>query len=145
MAAEVSLQHFSCHPWKPSEPSCISSAFPTSHVVVKCFFCLPLVIRLLSSWYSVGYSGWFLYNLVVIPDWSWEDVSVASYSSSTLIFFLNNSLGHRFLLFRGIRNSSENLKVAMDPLPRKMHIHAHFCLKCLWYHWGNSMNCQDGP
>ena len=24
---------------------------------------------------SVGYSGWFLYNLVVIPDWSWEEVS----------------------------------------------------------------------
>ena len=33
------------------------------------FFCLPLVVRLLSSQCSVGYSGWFLYNLVVIPIW----------------------------------------------------------------------------
>ena len=28
---------------------------------------------------------WFLHNLVVIPDWSWEEVSVASTHSSTIL------------------------------------------------------------
>ena len=35
--AEISLQHFSCYPWEPSQPSCISSALPTSLIVVKWF------------------------------------------------------------------------------------------------------------
>ena len=47
-----------------------------------------MVIRLLSSYFSIGYSGSFPYNLVVIPDWSWEEVSVVSTWMSITIFFL---------------------------------------------------------
>ena len=49
------------------------------------FLCLSLVIRLLSTYCSVGYSRWFLYSLIVIPDWSWEEVSVASTYSSIIL------------------------------------------------------------
>ena len=37
LAAEISLQNFSCHPCEPSQPSCAFSTFPTSHIVVKWF------------------------------------------------------------------------------------------------------------
>lgn len=34
-------------------------------------FCKSLVIRLLFSYSSIGYSGWLSYNLIVISVWSW--------------------------------------------------------------------------
>ena len=37
LAAEMFLQPFSCHLWELSQPSCVSSALGTSHVVVKLF------------------------------------------------------------------------------------------------------------
>lgn len=43
-------------------------------------FCNSLVIRLLFSQSSVGYSGWLFYILVLITVWSRESVSVASTS-----------------------------------------------------------------
>ena len=47
------------------------------------------VLRLLSQYYSVVCSRSFLYHLVVIPHWSWEDVSVASTYSSAISDVLN--------------------------------------------------------
>ena len=84
MAAEISLQNFSCHLWEPNPSTpplhCLPVWFRWSG-----FFCLSLVTRLLCSQCSVGYSGWFLYNLVVIPNWSLEEVSVAyTYSFAIL-------------------------------------------------------------
>ena len=56
----------------------------------SCFFCLSMVIRLLSHYCSVVYSGWFLPNLVIIPDWSWREVCVTpTYSSTILNLFFN--------------------------------------------------------
>ena len=49
------------------------------------FCCLSEVIRPLSCYCSVVCSGWFLHNLVVIPDWSWEEVSVKSIHSSAIL------------------------------------------------------------
>ena len=53
-AAEISLRHFSCCLWEPSQPSRASSALPTSLVVVK-WFLLSLrgyqaSFQLVSSW-----------------------------------------------------------------------------------------------
>ena len=57
--------------------------------------CLSVVIRLLSSYCSTDYSRLFLYNLAVIPDWSWEEVSVASTYSSAILglsdYIINDS------------------------------------------------------
>ena len=50
-------------------------ALLTSQVVLKLFF-LSVVTRLLSWYYSTVYSRRFLHNLVVIPDFSWEEVSI---------------------------------------------------------------------
>ena len=62
---------------------------PTHSVPVSLWlsdlFCLSVVIRLLSSYFSIDYSRRFLYNLVVIPDWSWEEVNVVSTYSSTIL------------------------------------------------------------
>ena len=70
LAAEISLQHFSCYLWEPSQTS------PPQSLPVLWwwhgFFCLSIVIRLLSSQCSAGYSGWFLSNFVLIPVWSWR-------------------------------------------------------------------------
>ena len=55
-----------------------SSALPTTLLWWSGFFCLSMVIRLFTSYCWVGYEGWFLSHLVVIPEWSWEEVSVAS-------------------------------------------------------------------
>ena len=87
------------HPWATEFPSGTLAAIlgsltsppeslPCSILVTlwwSSFFCLFMVTRFLSSYCSVGYSGWFLYNLVIIPDWSWEDVSVASTYSSAIL------------------------------------------------------------
>lgn len=61
---------------------------PTSHVL-KCFLS---VIRLLSSWCSVAYSGYFPYNLVLIPHWPWEEVSIDSTHSSAIQASIANRL-----------------------------------------------------
>ena len=37
LATEISLWHFSCHLWEPSQPSRVSSTLPTSHIALKCF------------------------------------------------------------------------------------------------------------
>ena len=83
-------------------PSCISSALPTSLIVVKWFLLpvvgyepcpasVPLVIWNTSFQDLSSLSGCFLYSLVAIPDWSWEEVSVAStYSSAILDLTLIN-------------------------------------------------------
>ena len=57
------------------------------------FFSLSKVIRFLSCYCSVVCSGWILQNLLIIPDWSSEEVSVASIYSSAILpglcFFCN--------------------------------------------------------
>ena len=53
----------------------------------SCFFCLSVVIRLLNCCCSIVYSGWFLHNVVIIPDWSWEEVSVSSTPSTAILGF----------------------------------------------------------
>ena len=53
------------------------------------FLCLSKVSRLLSRYCSVVCSGWFLHHLVVLPDWSWLEVSVASiHSFTTFLYYL---------------------------------------------------------
>ena len=79
----IFLQNFSCHLWEPCQPSHALYSLPVS--LWWCgFFHMSLVIRFLSSYCSVYYSGWFFFNLVVIPLWSWEDVSVTSTYSSAI-------------------------------------------------------------
>ena len=73
----IFLQNFSCHLWEPCQPSHALYSLPVS--LWWCgFFHMSLVIRFLSSYCSVYYSGWFFFNLVVISVWSWEEVSVSS-------------------------------------------------------------------
>ena len=64
--------NLSHHPWGWDQPF---STFRPSYQS-WCGLCESLVITLLFSWSSVGYSGWFLYILVVVPVWSWEEASV---------------------------------------------------------------------
>lgn len=63
---------------------------PFSHLCPSCqsqcgFFCTCLVVWLLFSYSSPGYSGRLFYNLVVIPVWSWERASVAPTYSTTIL------------------------------------------------------------
>ena len=53
--------------------------------VVSKLVLLSEVLRLLSHYCSVVCSGQFLHHLVVIPDWSWVEVSVAP-THSFIIF-----------------------------------------------------------
>lgn len=57
-------------------------------------FCNSLVIRLLFSQSSVGYSGWLFYILVLITVWSWKKMNVASIYSAAILdrefYVLNN-------------------------------------------------------
>ena len=55
---------------------------------------LSEVLRLLSHYCSVVCSGQFLHHLVVIPDWSWMEVSVASTHSHFLLLL---SVGGSFV------------------------------------------------
>ena len=97
LAPEVSLQPFSCQLWGPSEPSCgFLSTFSTSNIVLKLFL-LSMVIRLLSCYCSVVYFRWFLHNLVAIPAWFWEEVSVISTHSSAIL----DPLGWRSFSVKG--------------------------------------------
>ena len=53
------------------------------------FFCVYKVLRLLSCFCLVVGSGYFLHHLVVFPDWSWVEVSVAStYSFTSFCYYL---------------------------------------------------------
>ena len=49
------------------------------------FFCLSMVVRLLSSYCPVGYFRWFICDLFVIPYLFWEEISVASNYSSAIL------------------------------------------------------------
>ena len=66
-------------PWEPSRPSHMSSTLPTSPVVVKWFLLsvrgYKASVKLLFNWL---FRMIVLYSVTVTPDWSWEDVSVAS-------------------------------------------------------------------
>ena len=104
---EAQTLHFSERtPWQLKFPSGTSAATcgnPASPLTPLLH--LSLVIMLLSSQCSVGYSGWFLYNLAVVPDWSGEEVSVASTYFSTILglcregkYFFNFSLSFGFYL-----------------------------------------------
>ena len=75
LATEIFLWHFSCHPWELSQPSHVSSTLHISHIMVKMF--LLSVCSYQAFCCSVVYSRIFLCNLVVLPDSSWEEVSVA--------------------------------------------------------------------
>ena len=81
----ISVRHFSATHGSPASPFMSPPHSVPVTLWWSSFFSLSVVIRLLSSSCSVGYFGWFLFNLVLIPDWSWEEFSVAStYSSTTL-------------------------------------------------------------
>ena len=86
LSNEISLQHFSCHLWESSQLFCISSTLHTIHSVVLKWFLLSVCVykvflQLLFSWFFQMIS----LNLVVIPDWSWEEVSVASTYSFAIL------------------------------------------------------------
>lgn len=49
------------------------------------FFCKSLVVRLLFSQSLICYSGRLFFNLVVIPVWSWQEVSGPSIYSATML------------------------------------------------------------
>ena len=86
-AAEISLLNFSCLPWEPSQPSCTSSALPTSLILVKWFLLFvhgyKASLHLAFSWLfrmiSLQFSCNFRFVLGV--------VSVASTYSSTILDF----------------------------------------------------------
>ena len=63
----------------------VSSALATSPIVVKWFLLsvhgYKASLQLVFSWFS----GCFFYHLVVIADWSWKEVSVASTYSSAML------------------------------------------------------------
>ena len=82
LAAELFFQYFSWHSVKP-----LTSPLHSTLVTLwwSCFFYLSVVTRSSSYSCSIVYSGWFLYNLVLIPDWSWEEISVASTYSSPIL------------------------------------------------------------
>ena len=46
--------------------------------LLNCHFCKSLVMRLLFSSSSVGYSGWLFSNSVVFPVWFWKEVTITS-------------------------------------------------------------------
>ena len=83
--------------WQPSQPSHISSTLHTNHFVVKLFLLSVCGYKTSLHYCSVVYSGWFLCNLVVISDWPWEEVSVASTYSSAICKSVIISL-NRFLI-----------------------------------------------
>ena len=90
------------NPWATEFPSNISGATygnpaspllsPPHSIPVMLWwsnlFHLSMIIRLLSSYFSIGFPRIFLYNLVVIPDWSWEEVNLNSAYSSAILDLL---------------------------------------------------------
>ena len=83
LAGEMSLWTFSWHLWEHSQPSCASSTLPTYLDVVM--WLLLSVHGHKVSFQLVLNLGGFLYNSVVIPVLSWEEVNVAcTYSSAFL-------------------------------------------------------------
>ena len=79
----LNYHSFNYHPWVSRQPS-LCTPLP----VMLWWSCISIFISLLSHYGSVFYSRWFLYNLVVIPDWSWNGVSVASTYSSAIVYLL---------------------------------------------------------
>ena len=57
--AEISLWHFSCCPWEPSQPSHVSFRLLTSHIVVKCFFLSVLGYKA-SVWLVLHWLFWMI-------------------------------------------------------------------------------------
>ena len=115
----------------------LSSALCTSPIVVQLFL-LSVVIRLLPRYCSVVYSGWFLHNLVIIPDWSRKEVSVAStYSCAILdlsaVFILFFKIFYLFLE-RGEGTEKE----------RERETSMCVCLSCA-PHWGPGLQPRNVP
>lgn len=82
------IPHFSGGASRISTAACESRASPFCVSILRTclnvigLFCKSLFIRFLFSWSSVGYPGWLLYILVVLPVLSWEEESIASTHST---------------------------------------------------------------
>ena len=70
LAAEISLWHFSCHPWESSQLYLLSSALPTTYIVLECFLLSVCVyeasLQLLFSWLFKMISPQFSCNFKLV-------------------------------------------------------------------------------
>ena len=81
LAAEITLWNLRCCLWKRDQTfSHLCHSYGSQYG-----FCKSLIVMLLFSYSSLGYSGWLFYNLVVISVWSWKEVNVAFTYSATIL------------------------------------------------------------
>ena len=80
-----SLQLVNCGSLHPPHLVCCCAG--ADRLCQSWFFCLSEVLRLVYCYCSVVSSLLFLHHLVIIPDWSWVEIRVASTHSSTIFLY----------------------------------------------------------